>query len=98
MHDPEVHAIEVDDLILLVVHLGCAAKELRARRSEIGTAARCSVISAAGGRRPWMKVFVLGKGLADKTRSDDLAVQIHEAAIRLLRKDELRYAGHHRRI
>src|SRR5262245_61876115 len=98
MHDAEINAVEIDDLILLVIHLRGAMKEPGACWPQVGTAARRSVVTAACGRRPRMKVFRLSKVLPDQARSNDFAVRAHQTAVRLPWKDELRNAGHQHRI
>src|SRR2546427_12336669 len=45
-----------------------------------------------------MKILGFGEVLSDEARSDNLVVQSHEAAIRLLRKNDFRYTGHDCRI
>ena len=45
-----------------------------------------------------MKIFVVGEILADQLGADHLAVLLDQAAIGLMRKDELRNAGHAERV
>ena len=49
VHDAKIDAVEIDYLVLLVVHLRRAVDELRAGRPEVRAAARRSVVSATGG-------------------------------------------------
>jgi len=51
-------------------------------------------IRVGGCRRAAVKIFFVGEILADQLGADHLAVLLYQAAICLMRKDELRDAGH----
>src|SRR5262249_6432094 len=98
MHHAQVDAIEIDNLVLFVIHFCCAMQKFCACGSQVGTAACSGIVPAAGCRRSRMKVFRLGEILADERGSYDFAIRADETAIGLIWKDELRYAGHDRGI
>src|ERR1019366_5335323 len=98
MHDAKADAVEINDLVFLVIHFGRSVEEFGARRAEIGAARRRGVVTIARRWRNRMKILRLGEGLTDEARSDDLAANRNEATIGLLRENKLGHTGHYRRI
>src|SRR2546425_6570769 len=98
MHHAKADAIEIDNFVLLVVHLGRTVQELGARRPQVRAAAGGCVIAATGRGGSRMKVFGFGEGLPDKAGGNNFAVYGHKAAISLFGKNELRNTGHDARI
>src|SRR5215471_13818407 len=95
MHDAKTDAIKRDHFVVLVIGLRRTADELGTGRSEIAAAAGGRIVAVAGRRRTRMEILRFRKVLPNEARSDNFTVQGHKTAIRLSRKDELGYAGHH---
>src|ERR1035441_4635742 len=98
MHDAKVDAVEIDDLVFLVIHFGRSVEEFGACGAQVRAPAGSRVIPVARGRWPRMKILRLGERLADEARSDNFSIDTHETAVGVLRKNQLGHAGHHRGV
>ena len=59
-------------------------------RSQIGAARVGGVVARAGGRWPWVKIFIRAKRLSEQFRTDKPAVfSFDQAAIGLVREEKL---------
>ena len=66
MHDAKVNAVEIDDLVFLVIHFGRSAEKFGARGAQVGATAGGRVVTVACRRRTRMKILRLGERLADE--------------------------------
>src|SRR4030095_1928088 len=94
MDNANADAIEIHNLVVLVVHFRSTAQELRTRWAQVRATARSRVVAATGGGWPRMKVLGFGKWLAYETRSHDFTVHCLQAAVRLFGKNKLGYTCH----
>src|ERR1700730_1490663 len=98
MHDAKIDAVEIDDLVFLVIHFGRSVEQFGARRAKVGASRRRGVITVPGGGWPWMNIFGLCECLSYETRAYSLSVNSDQAAVRLPRENQLGHTGHHGRI
>ena len=57
--DPVLYAIEIHDLLTLIVGFGRSVQQFGAGGAKVGTAARRGIVAASGGRGPRMEIFGL---------------------------------------
>src|ERR1039458_6747005 len=70
MHDAKVDAVEIDDLVFLVIHFGRSVEEFGACGAQVRAPAGSRVIPVARGRWPRMEILRLCERMGGEDRKN----------------------------